>query len=368
MKKIMYALTVALASFGLLLVVGCREQSKSIPSAERLDKRAAEPNQVVEPTAAPPTPDTAVAQGLAEISFDRTVCDAGEVGPGTINKCEFKFKNTGDGILKIGQIKTMCRCTVFELPKKEYEPGEAGVITVSYTASNYVGGTEEQPVHVPSNAKSNPEVKLTVKAKIVELVEATPQRLQLLLNEENAGVRSVHLRSRDGKAFSVKDFKSTSGNFISAEFDPKVTAAELELQPKVNIDELGAVTGGLSGYVEIELTHPGCRSVRIPFDVQPEFTVTPRVIYLSDVKAGQAITKELTVVRNYGEGFEVESTSSKNGFIKAVSQEAIAGGYRFKLQITPPPGSGRGPFNDIFYVQIKGRAKLAIACYGAYAR
>jgi hypothetical protein len=102
--------------------------------------------------------------------------------------------------------------------------------------------------------------------------------------------------------------------------------------------------------------------------VQPEFTVTPRVIYLSDVKAGQAITKELTVVRNYGEGFEVESTSSKNGFIKAVSQEAIAGGYRFKLQITPPSVSGRGPFNDTFYVQIKGRAKLAVACYGTYAR
>ena len=42
-----------------------------------------------------------------KISFEKTVCDLGDVGQGTKNTCEFKFTNTGsaDGGLKIGKIK-----------------------------------------------------------------------------------------------------------------------------------------------------------------------------------------------------------------------------------------------------------------------
>ena len=34
---------------------------------------------------------------LPKISFERTVCDLGQVGLGTKNSCEFKFTNTGQG-------------------------------------------------------------------------------------------------------------------------------------------------------------------------------------------------------------------------------------------------------------------------------
>jgi len=67
---------------------------------------------------------------LPRISFEKTVCDLGDVGQGTENTCEFKFTNTGsaDGGLKIGNIKRTCGCTVFELDRKEYAPGRTGTI------------------------------------------------------------------------------------------------------------------------------------------------------------------------------------------------------------------------------------------------
>ena len=65
---------------------------------------------------------------LPRISFKKTVCDLGDVGQGTRNSCEFKFTNTGRGLLKIGKISRTCGCTVFKLDKKEYAPGEAGTI------------------------------------------------------------------------------------------------------------------------------------------------------------------------------------------------------------------------------------------------
>lgn len=71
---------------------------------------------------------------LPRISFEKTVCDLGDVGQGTKNSCEFKFTNTGRGLLKIGNISRTCGCTVFQLDKKEYTPNETGTIKVIYTA------------------------------------------------------------------------------------------------------------------------------------------------------------------------------------------------------------------------------------------
>ncbi|MHC4633206.1 MAG: DUF1573 domain-containing protein [Planctomycetota bacterium] len=61
---------------------------------------------------------------LPKISFEKTVCDLGDVGQGGKNTCEFRFTNTGRGLLKIGKINRTCGCTVFQLDKKEYAPNE----------------------------------------------------------------------------------------------------------------------------------------------------------------------------------------------------------------------------------------------------
>jgi hypothetical protein len=64
---------------------------------------------------------------LPWISFEKTVCDLGDVGQGTKNECEFRFTNTGRGLLKIGNISRTCGCTVFHLDKKQYTPIDAGL-------------------------------------------------------------------------------------------------------------------------------------------------------------------------------------------------------------------------------------------------
>jgi len=74
---------------------------------------------------------------LPRISFEKTVFDLGEVGQGTKNSCEFRFTNTGRGLLKIGKISRTCGCTVFKLDKKEYAAGETGTIKVSYTLGKF---------------------------------------------------------------------------------------------------------------------------------------------------------------------------------------------------------------------------------------
>lgn len=79
-------------------------------------------------------------------------------------------------MLKIGEIKSTCGCTVFSLDKKEYGPGETGIIKITYTTGKFPGSSEKH-IFVPTNDKTNPNVKLTIKATIVRQIEVTPIKL-----------------------------------------------------------------------------------------------------------------------------------------------------------------------------------------------
>ena len=108
----------------------------------------------------------------------------------------------------------------------------------------------------------------------------------------------------------------------------------------------------------------------IPFDVLPEFKVSPSPrISLIDFKPQKPIVKTVWILNNYGKDFEIESTSSQSGTIKVLSQEKVGKRYKFELQITPPAADGkRRFFTDIFFVNIKGGEKLEISCRGFYPR
>ncbi|MBA7667656.1 hypothetical protein ES703_75753 [subsurface metagenome] len=359
-----------ISTYGLVylvfsLAVGSGQQSAVAQRAKNTAESPAKANQALEPSKVSPKPTSDAKNLLPRILFEKTVCDLGDVGQGTKNTCEFKFTNTGsaDGGLKIGKIKRTCGCTVFELDRKEYAPGQKGTIRVSYIAGKATA-LRQKHIYVPSNDKDNPNVKLTIKARVVQLIEATPQKFQLSLRKESAGIPDIRLTSKDGRPFSIKGFKSTN-NGIVTDFDPNVSAPEFVLHPKVDVEKLKT---GSRGYIEIQLTHPQCPSVRIPYEILAEFKATPGSIIVMNTKPQEVVTREITVVSNYDEDFEVESTSSKNGYIKVLSREKAEKAYKFKVQVTPPSVNKRSLFSDTFYVGIKGKDKLAIACRGFYSR
>ena len=298
------------------------------------------------------------------ISFESTTRDLGLVGPGTRHLCEFKFTNTGKGLLKMGKVQATCGCTVPELPKKEYAPGESGTLKVKYHSSKYPGRVTRR-LYVHSNDKTKSNVELNIKAEIVKKVKFEPTSMKLLLNKENAGCGEITLTSLDDQPFAIKQFKSTVDS-IAADIDPSVEATEFVLQPKVDIEKLqGVLTGG----IDISLTHPQCDKVVIPFNALPWFKTEPPSIIVFNAEAGKPRRKELWVLNNYNEDFEIESTSADSNAIKVVSQEKVGNRYKLELEITPPAAVDKQKmFLDMFRVNIKGGDKLKIKCRGFYLR
>lgn len=339
--------------FACFLQIGCQEQAA--PAPLRTEGLLEAP---------------AAKERVPEIKFEKVVHDFGKIGPGTKNVCEFKFTNAGDGLLKIKRVTKTCGCTPYTLNKKQYAPGENGTLKVRYNASRRASLITKR-LYVHSNDKANPKVQLTVKGRITERVHCEPKRLNLLFDKENVGCPEIMLRSLDNQPFSIKGFKS-KGQFastedsITADFDPQVTATEFVLQPKVN---MGKLRRGLSGKIEITVASPGTSVITIPFKVLPRFKIEPRSISIFNAQAGKPVTREVWIVSNYDEDFEIESTSSQKGTIKVLSQERKEKHCKLELEITPPAAESKKKFfTDTLIVNMKDGKKLKITCRGYYAK
>jgi hypothetical protein len=96
----------------ILLPIGCRQQTAKVQNIEQTAEPSTKTPQIVKPQETAPAQIQQISNQLSRISFEKTVCDLGEVGQDTKNTCEFRFANTGQGLLKIGNIKRTCGCTL----------------------------------------------------------------------------------------------------------------------------------------------------------------------------------------------------------------------------------------------------------------
>lgn len=341
----------------LLLQIGCQEQAKA-PDESKAVLVAVEPETVMQEAETAPPAD----QPTPKITFEKVVHDFGEISTGKKYEGQFKFTNTGDGLLKITEVKRCCG-VVAKLDKEEFAPGESGFLKVEYR-SGQSAGTMSRRIYVNSNDQINPKVALTIKAKIVPKVAYEPQRLQLLLKGEKAGCPEITLTSLDNQPFSIKSFNS-SRDCITVDVDSSIEATKFVLQPKVDFESL---QGRSIGVINFGLTHPDCDGVSIYFSVLPTFNVTPRSLIVFNAEPQKPIVRRVSVQSNYNEDFEVESASSENGSVKVLHQQKVDNGYRFEVEITPPPANDTGNFKDKFYINLMDGEKLSVTTYGRYLK
>ncbi len=316
----------------------------------------------VEWTTASATPKPALK--VARIAFEKVIHDFGIISPETQNLCEFKFKNAGDGILKIEEVTKDCGCTPFELDKTEFAPGESGILKVNYVTETQLGpATKELTIH--SNDIENPEVVLAVKATIASQIDYEPKMFNLVLKGENAECSPLTISSIDDQPFSISYIQST-GNCITADFDPSVESTRFELQPKVDMATLETI---LNGVVEIGLTHPECKKISVAMRTKPRFTMIPRSLTIRNATPNTAITKKLRIINNYGESFTLENPTARQGSITVVNTTVIPNrGYELDLQITPPATEDtRKAFSEELSLDLSSGLKLNIPCYVFYS-
>ncbi len=305
-----------------------------------------------------------VAGGQPRIAVEKDVCDLGEVGVDTKLTGQFKFTNTGNAPLEITGVQGCCGVTLKGVQAgQQYAPGQSGALEFDYQALSIPNPKLARMVYLQTNDPEHKMISLTIKAVIVRRVDYKPEVLKLVLKQANAGCPEITLKSLDGRPFSITDFKATAGS-ITAEFDPQAKAAEFVLKPKADLAKL---EHNMRGRVSIAVTHPECSTVDLPYDVLPEFTVSPPNIMMFGLKAEKSVERDIWILNNYQQDFEIESVASQKGTIKLVGKTKVDNRYQLRIEVTPPRREGGNTLvSDMLNVKIKDGQTLPIPFRGFY--
>jgi len=159
-----------------------------------------------------------------EITFEKKKIDFGEINSGKVVDLEYMFENTGDETLIIKNINTSCGCTYTRLEKKEYEPGEKGVIPVKFFSKGYRGKVIKT-VTVVSNDKTNPYLRLSlaglIKLKDFSVAEVDKDVLnfgEIKINE----ILSKKVVIKNAGNIDLRILEVTHSPEVSTVFDKKI--------------------------------------------------------------------------------------------------------------------------------------------------
>ncbi|MBN1974793.1 MAG: DUF1573 domain-containing protein [Sedimentisphaerales bacterium] len=300
---------------------------------------------------------------IPKITFSNLSHDFGKIRSGSSNNiCEFVFTNTGNANLIISEVKTSCTCTpvILENDKKEYAPGESGKILAGYLDTEL--GQAIKHIYIYSNDPASPKSELAIKAELFAPIDYEPKRLNLSLNNENAGCPKITVSSSDGQPFSITGFQS-NGDVITAQYNPNKQATQFVLEPQVNMAKLGTAPEGI---YKITLSHPECKLISGTFYTPPRFTASPQRLVVSQAHPGRSVYKTIKIVSNYEEDFSIKTQLSSKGIAKIQNVERMRNGYQITVEINPPLPSGNATtFTDNLKINVAG-IDVNIQCHGYY--
>ena len=200
----------------------------------------------------------------AKITFEKTELDFGELESGKVVDLEYKFKNTGDETLIIKNISSSCGCTVTKVDKKEYNPGDEGIIPVKFFSRGY-NGKIVKTITVATNDPENVYTRLKVMGNVVLKDFAQWEIIgtdRLDFSEVTLGQKYTEkIKFKNTGTIDLRIIEITHAPEISPEFNKKVLAPDEE--GEVNIVFKPMQPGRFAAFMRIRTNAYKQRSVII---------------------------------------------------------------------------------------------------------
>jgi len=235
---------------------------------------------------------------------------------------EFEFKNTGGEALEIQLVKPSCGCTVPEMDKKTFEPGETGILHVTFDPSGKKGPISRN-ITIYTNSLSKPVHTIFLHSYVKPVVLTEPRILSFEMTQKGQS--------------ATKEFK------IYGRFDGfKVTRATTQDSDTFGIE---IVDGGkvekdgeelwlqIVRVTMLESAKPDNHrteiTVRTNEDKKPLFSMavvgrvigdlqlTPVRLTMGRLVVGDEFEREITLKSKSGKGFEIKSINSTNVVLDA---------------------------------------------------
>ena len=269
----------------------------------------------------------AQAEGTPKIQFDQTVYDFGKTSQVETVSGVFKFKNIGDGILKLEPPKPSCGCTVAELKPDTLQPGETGELPFTLHLGQ-VKAQYDKRIAVKSNDPQTPEVSLTIKVDYTPLYDINPMTLApvLAFGVTNTDQFTTITRT-DGKPLHIVRL-GASKPWIAAKVEPGAKADDTTARIRVTIQRDGSPRR-FNEFVQVytaDQTNTPVANIYLYGQIMGEVSLSPEALYwsITDTTNTPAerpeaqITQRVTISSTTGKAIELKNLQSS---IKGITLE-----------------------------------------------
>ncbi len=267
----------------------------------------------------------AQAEGTPKIQFDQTVYDFGKTSQVETVSGVFKFKNIGDGILKLEPPKPSCGCTVAELKPDTLQPGETGELPFTLHLGQ-VKAQLDKRITVKSNDPRTPEVSLTIKVDYTPLYDINPMTLapQLAFDVNDTDQFTTITRT-DGKPLRIVRLDA-SKPWITAKVEPGAKADDTTARIHVTIQRDGPPRR-FNEFIQVyaaDQTNTPVSSIYLYGQIAGEVSLNPEALYWSITATTNTsaerpeaqITQRVTIRSAAGKAIELKNPQSSIKGIK----------------------------------------------------
>jgi len=271
----------------------------------------------------------ALAAGAPKIQFDQTVYDFGKTSQVATVSGVFKFKNAGDGILKVEPPKPSCGCTIASLKPDTLSPGESGELAFTLHLGLY-RTTLEKHIAVRSSDPQTPEVSLTMRVDYTPLYEINPMILSPnLAFGVNDTDQFTTITRTDGKPLRILRLDA-SKPWITAKVEPGAKADDASARIRVAIQRDGPPRR-FNEFVQVytvEQTNTPVSSIYVCGQIMGEVSVSPEALYWSVPNGTNApaerpealVLRRLAIRSADGKAIELKNPQSS---IKGIKVELV---------------------------------------------
>jgi hypothetical protein len=254
---------------------------------------------------------------------------------------EVPFTNKGNKVLEIKEVKTSCGCTAALPSDRVIDPGEKGILTVTFKSGKSMGDIEKV-ITVVTNDSLKPEIKLPVLAYVKTDITMEPRTLDfgdVKLGDE--AFAEAKLISENGAPFEITYVEADTANFTYT-INPMEEGGKPGYVFKVGIKKLKRPQAFYK-VINLRTDNARCPLFHLPIvaNVLGKMKVEPRSILLQGVIKPGEVTRKVSVTSVGDARIHVLGAESTKGIVK-VETKTVEDGKNYEIQVSyTPTAAGR---------------------------
>jgi hypothetical protein len=303
------------------------------------------------PGAPGPTGAKAAAASQPKAVAVDPIKDVGTIPKGDKVNHDFEIRNDGGAPLEISDVRPACGCTVASFDKS-IAPGKSGKVHVLFDTATF-NGPVAKGVTVYTNDPANPQLELTLRAKVEPYIAMKPgyARYTIVRGEAREGTIVQTLYAPDGTQMDVVKVDSP-WPYLKVGFRE---AQEGERLPDVKVKQWRVETtlsseapvGPLAGMVTVHTNHSKQKLVEIPVSgfVRPVLAVTPAKADFGRIELKEPHRRAFSIKNFATEPIKVIGVDPPGQGLEA-KVESLEEGRNYVVRLTLDPGMPKGPFHN----------------------